>query len=67
MGYFSDLAARREVQKEEGEAFAREHGLVFMETSAKTSANVEEVRLINQINSITFLLSGFHQHRSGNL
>ncbi len=40
---FSDLAARREVQKEEGEAFAREHGLVFMETSAKTSANVEEV------------------------
>ena len=40
---FSDLSARREVQKEEGEAFAREHGLVFMETSAKTSANVEEV------------------------
>ena len=41
--FSSDLAARREVQKEEGEAFAREHGLVFMETSAKTSANVEEV------------------------
>ena len=41
--FCSDLAARREVQKEEGEAFAREHGLVFMETSAKTSANVEEV------------------------
>ena len=29
--------------KKEGEAFAREHGLVFMETSAKTAANVEEV------------------------
>lgn len=42
--YFSDLQTRREVQKEEGEAFAREHGLVFMETSAKTAANVEEVR-----------------------
>jgi len=41
--YFSDLEARREVKKEEGEAFAREHGLIFMETSAKTAANVEEV------------------------
>ena len=40
---FSDLEARRDVKKEEGEAFAREHGLVFMETSAKTAANVEEV------------------------
>jgi hypothetical protein len=30
------------VKKEEGEAFARENGLVFMETSAKTAANVEE-------------------------
>lgn len=38
----SDLEAKREVKKEEGEAFAREHGLVFMETSAKTSDNVEE-------------------------
>lgn len=40
--YFSDLDSRREVKKEEGEAFAREHGLVFMETSARTAANVEE-------------------------
>lgn len=39
---YSDLDSRREVKKEEGEAFAREHGLVFMETSAKTAANVEE-------------------------
>jgi hypothetical protein len=39
----SDLEARRDVKREEGEAFAREHGLVFMETSAKTAANVEEV------------------------
>ena len=28
----------------QGLAFAKEHGLVFMETSAKTSANVEEVQ-----------------------
>jgi len=39
---YSDLEARRDVKREEGEAFAREHGLVFMETSAKTAANVEE-------------------------
>lgn len=36
------MDSRREVKREEGEAFAREHGLVFMETSAKTAANVEE-------------------------
>ena len=29
-------------RREEGEAFAREHGLIFMETSAKTAANVED-------------------------
>lgn len=40
--FCSDLESRREVKKEEGEAFAREHGLIFMETSAKTAANVEE-------------------------
>ena len=40
---FSDLEARRDVKREEGEAFAREHGLIFMETSAKTASNVEEV------------------------
>jgi small GTP-binding protein len=42
IGNKCDLIAKREVQKEEGEAFAREHGLIFMETSAKTAANVEE-------------------------
>lgn len=40
--YFSDLEAKREVKREEGEAFAREHNLIFMETSAKTAANVED-------------------------
>lgn len=33
---------RREVSFEEGAQFAREHGLIFRETSAKTSQNVEE-------------------------
>ena len=36
------MEARRDVSKEEGEAFAREHGLIFMETSAKTASNVED-------------------------
>jgi GTPase SAR1 family protein len=42
IGNKSDLESRRDVKKEEGESFAREHGLIFMETSAKTAANVEE-------------------------
>ncbi|XP_057382703.1 ras-related protein Rab-2A [Balaenoptera acutorostrata] len=42
IGNKSDLESRREVKREEGEAFAREHGLIFMETSAKTVSNVEE-------------------------
>ena len=49
--YFSDLEARRDVKREEGEAFAREHGLIFMETSAKTAANVEEA-FINTARSV---------------
>jgi Ras-related protein Rab-2A len=34
---------RREVTYEEGAQFARDHGLVFREASAKTAQNVEEV------------------------
>ncbi|XP_023215004.1 ras-related protein Rab-2-like [Centruroides sculpturatus] len=42
IGNKCDLESKREVNREEGEIFAREHGLIFMETSAKTAANVEE-------------------------
>lgn len=42
IGNKSDLNHRRAVTYEEGEQFAKEHGLVFMETSAKTAHNVEE-------------------------
>ena len=42
IGNKSDLTHRRAVTYEEGEAFAKEHGLVFMETSAKTAFNVED-------------------------
>lgn len=44
IGNKSDLESKRAVSYEEGEAFAKANGLFFMETSAKTSANVEEVR-----------------------
>lgn len=42
IGNKSDLDHRRQVSHEEGEKFARENGLIFLETSAKTAANVEE-------------------------
>lgn len=42
VGNKSDLDPRRQVSTEEGERFAKENGLIFMETSAKTAYNVEE-------------------------
>lgn len=33
---------RRAVTFEEGEKFAKENGMIFLETSAKTAINVEE-------------------------
>ena len=45
IGNKCDLDARRQVSTEEGERFAKENGLIFMETSAKTAFNVEEVSL----------------------
>lgn len=45
VGNKSDLERRRAVSTEEGEQFARDNGLIFLETSAKTAANVEEAFL----------------------
>lgn len=42
VGNKCDLEDQRQVSKEEGEKFAAEHGLIFLETSAKTAANVED-------------------------
>ncbi|KAJ8491114.1 hypothetical protein OPV22_012835 [Ensete ventricosum] len=42
IGNKCDLAHRRAVRTEEGEQFAEDHGLFFMETSARTGQNVEE-------------------------
>merc|ERR1711998_542314 len=42
IGNKSDLDHRRAVSTKEGEQFAEENGLIFLETSAKTAANVEQ-------------------------
>lgn len=41
IGNKSDLEHRRAVSTKEGDIFAQENGLVFLETSAKSAANVE--------------------------
>lgn len=46
VGNKSDLEHRRTVMYDEGAQFAKEHGLIFLETSAKTAANVEEVLFV---------------------
>ncbi|GFY97667.1 RAB GTPase homolog B1C [Actinidia rufa] len=53
IGNKCDLAHRRAVSTEEGEQFAKEHGLIFMEASAKTAQNVEEV--MNLLTDISFI------------
>ncbi|XP_025687748.2 ras-related protein RABB1b isoform X3 [Arachis hypogaea] len=42
IGNKCDLSHRRAVSKEEGEQFAKENGLLFLEASARTAQNVEE-------------------------
>lgn len=58
VGNKSDLAHRRAVSKEEGEQFAKENGLLFLEASARTAQNVEEVICLNncQTNSSLSLI-----------
>jgi len=42
IGNKCDLEEKRAVSKDEGERFAKQHGLFFLETSAKTDQNVDE-------------------------
>ncbi|KAG9350339.1 hypothetical protein JZ751_026693 [Albula glossodonta] len=41
LGNKSDMVSERVIKREEGEKLAREYGVPFMETSAKTGVNVE--------------------------
>jgi Ras-related protein Rab-14 len=45
IGNKKDLDAQRDVTYEEAAAFAKENGLIFIESSAKTGENVEEAFL----------------------
>ncbi|CAO2598957.1 Ras-related protein Rab-13, partial [Lemmus lemmus] len=42
LGNKCDMEAKRKVQKEQADKLAREHGIRFFETSAKSSMNVDE-------------------------
>eukprot|EP00048_Salpingoeca_helianthica_P001903 m.52659 g.52659 ORF g.52659 m.52659 type:complete len:212 (+) comp11789_c2_seq1:63-698(+) len=42
-GNKADLASKRMVATEDAKAYAEENGLLFMETSAKTASNVNEI------------------------
>jgi Ras-related protein Rab-5C len=39
----ADLDSKRKIEAEEGKSYADENGLFFMETSAKTAQNVNEL------------------------
>lgn len=78
IGNKCDLAHRRAVTFEEGQQFAKENGLIFMETSAKTAQNVEEVttvtvhssslaNTINQVTIVLLLFTGIYQHGFKNI
>ena len=55
IGNKNDLEDKRQVSIEEGESFASENNLLFLETSAKTSNNIAEafnlsaIRILNNI------------------
>jgi Ras-related protein Rab-2A len=46
--YDQCLQHRRAVTTEEGEQFAKENGLIFLETSARTAHNVEDVSIFQE-------------------
>lgn len=47
--FYNTRNFRRQISYEEGEIFAKKYGLLFLETSAFTAKNVENVYLIIKI------------------
>lgn len=67
IGNKSDLEHRRAVSAKEGELFAQEHGLVFLETSAKSAANVETAFIRTAENIYEKIKAGIYDpSREGN-
>jgi len=60
IGNKSDLEHRRAVSTKEGEQFAEENGLIFLETSAKTAQNVEEAFIKTSEKIYENILSGVY-------
>lgn len=58
-----DLAAERQVTTEEGHAFARDNGCLYVETSAKANVAVGQAfeELVQRILETPALLDGFGQ------
>uniref|UniRef100_A0A672P0A1 small monomeric GTPase n=1 Tax=Sinocyclocheilus grahami TaxID=75366 RepID=A0A672P0A1_SINGR len=54
LGNKCDMNDKRQVSKERGEKLAIDYGIKFLETSAKSSTNVEEVRAIFWLKSVLF-------------
>lgn len=58
IGNKCDLESQRQVSFEEGQEFAKEHDLLFLETSAKTAKNIHESfnlsaqKIINTVNDL---------------
>lgn len=63
VGNKKDMEHKRVISREEGEAYAKKHGLLFCETSAKTGEGVDDAffitanRVLELINSGTFNLN----------
>ncbi|XP_060057439.1 ras-related protein Rab-13 isoform X1 [Erinaceus europaeus] len=62
LGNKCDMEAKRKVQREQADKLAREHGIRFFETSAKSSTNVDEA--FSSLARDILLKSG--SRRSGN-
>ena len=59
IGNKCDLEAERAVESERGEQLARSQGIPFLETSAKTGHNIDEVRGRLMMSLMSYFSLGF--------